>query len=212
MSNGTLLTDATIGSLEHVAVSRQLVQRGRRIEGTVDIWPVTDEPLVVRVVDEFPEDIPVEWVWFDPETEPQGGTITSERAAITQVVEGESVTVEYVIKLSEVVEPVEVDPPTVREVEGAAFTGSGDGWVPDEGESVGDAGAAGGDGSDHRGGGVGAGTRETATTDGGGGQFDWVGDAGGTGTDEGSADGGDESGDDAFEFGSVVEPDGTDGG
>lgn len=125
MSNTTSVIDETAVSDDDVIITRQLAESDDRITGTIEIQPTGENPVVlVHVVDEFPADLPIGAVGFNPDQGPEMGDVTPQRASIKQTVETESVRIEYGIKLDEPVETIQFDPPTIRAVETAEMTRS----------------------------------------------------------------------------------------
>ena len=108
-----------------VLVKRNLTCRDGWIIGSVQIESIGTTSVLVHLVDDFPESLPVETAGFRRDQELEGGDITTERASIKQTVEGDSVTVDYGIKLSESVEEVTFGPPEIRDVESAELPRSG---------------------------------------------------------------------------------------
>lgn len=125
MSNDTLLKDETTVSNEIIEVTRRLRQKGDGIVGVLELRSTGPKPVVmVHVVDEFPFDLPVEAVGYNSEAEPEAGSITPQGASIRQTVRDEPIEVQYGIKLSEPVDDLAFDPPTIRAVETAELTRS----------------------------------------------------------------------------------------
>ncbi|MFC6942845.1 hypothetical protein ACFQE8_23275 [Salinirubellus sp. GCM10025818] len=134
MSNTTPITDEATVSHDAVTVTRRLTQKGEGIIGTIDITPTGQKPVVlVHLVDEFPTDLPVDAAGFKPDQEPEMGNVTPQRVSIKQTVESDPVQIEYGITLSEPVETVQFDSPTIQGVETATMTRSAASHT-DEGE------------------------------------------------------------------------------
>lgn len=125
MSNTTPTTEEVSVSNDAVTVTRLLRKKDDGIVGTIEITPTGQRPVVlVHVVDEFPADLPVEAVGFKADREPEMGNVTPQQVSIKQTVENNSVQIEYGIMLSEPVEMVQFDPPTIQGVETADMTRS----------------------------------------------------------------------------------------
>ncbi|MEF8808242.1 hypothetical protein, partial [Natronomonas sp.] len=108
--------DETVVSHENVVVSREFTTKDEGVVVTLTIRSTGEQPATVHVTDEFPASLPIEAVCFNPEKGPNAGDITPQRASIEQPLDDEPVEVEYGISLSESVEEVQLDPPTIREV------------------------------------------------------------------------------------------------
>lgn len=124
MSDTKRWNDETTVTHGDVVVRRELTSKAEGIVGEIEIRSQRDEPVLVHVVDEFRSDLPVESAAFRPDCDPDGGSITPERASIVQPVEAEPITVEYGIKLPGPVGEVQFDDPTIRGVEAATSTRS----------------------------------------------------------------------------------------
>lgn len=124
MTTTTLRNDEVTVSHRDVVVTRELTSKEEGIVGTVEIRSHRDEPVLVHVVDEFPTDLPAESVAFRPENEPEGGSISPQRASIIHTVEDDAACIEYGIKLPESVGEVQFDDPTIRGAEAAGVTRS----------------------------------------------------------------------------------------
>lgn len=125
MENVTIQDGEVSVSEAGVLVKRNLTCRDGWIIGSVQIESIGTTSVLVHLVDDFPESLPVETAGFRRDQELEGGDITTERASIKQTVEGDSVTVDYGIKLAESVEEVELGPPEIRDVESAELPRSG---------------------------------------------------------------------------------------
>jgi hypothetical protein len=108
--------DETVVSHENVVVSREFTTKDEGIVVTLQLRSTDEQPATVHVTDEFPASLPIDAVCFNPEKGPSSGDITPQRASIEQPVDDEPVEVEYGISLSESVEEVQLDSPTIREV------------------------------------------------------------------------------------------------
>jgi hypothetical protein len=108
--------DETVVSHENIVVSREFTTKDEGVVVTLQLRSTDEQPVTVHVTDEFPASLPIDAVCFNPEKGPDSGDITPKRAAIEQPVDDEPVEVEYGISLSESVEEVQLDPPTIREV------------------------------------------------------------------------------------------------
>ena len=125
MSNTTSVIDETTVSDDSVIVTRRLARKDDKILGTIEVQPTGQSPVVLaHIVDEFPADLPIDAVRFKPDQAPEMGDVTPQRASIKETVETESVRIKYGIELSEPVETIEFDPPTIRDVETAEMTRS----------------------------------------------------------------------------------------
>lgn len=102
-----------------VVVQRALTYKDGWIIGMVQIESFRQERVLVHVVDEFPDSLPVETTGFKRGIKRKLNEISAQEAAIKLAVEDEPVTVTYGIKLAETVGEVEFDPPTIQHVEPA---------------------------------------------------------------------------------------------
>jgi hypothetical protein len=108
--------DETVVSHENVVVSRELTTKDEGIVVTLRLRATDEQPARIHVTDEFPASLPIDAVCFNPEKGPNSGDVTPQRASIEQPLDDEPVEIEYGITLSEPVEEVQLDPPTIREV------------------------------------------------------------------------------------------------
>ena len=108
--------DETVVSHKDVVVKRELTARDGGIVATLRLRSADETPVLVHVTDEFPASLPIEAAGFNSGKAPKSGDVTPQRASIKQPLEDEPVEIEYGISLSEPVEEVQIDPPTIREV------------------------------------------------------------------------------------------------
>ena len=125
MDNVTIQDREVSVSEAGVLVKRDLTCKDEWLIGSVQIESIGTTSVLVHLVDEFPESLPVETAGFRRDQELDGGDITTERASIKKSVDGDQVTVDYGIKLSESVEEVTFGPPEIRDVESAELPRSG---------------------------------------------------------------------------------------
>ncbi|MEF8973970.1 MAG: hypothetical protein V5A15_03675, partial [Haloarcula sp.] len=125
MDNVTIQDREVSVSEAGVLVKRNLTCKDEWLIGSVQIESIGTTSVLVHLVDEFPESLPVETAGFRRDQELDGGDITTERASIKKSVDGDQVTVDYGIKLSEAVEEVTFGPPEIRDVESAELPRSG---------------------------------------------------------------------------------------
>ncbi|PSP76675.1 hypothetical protein BRC70_01180, partial [Halobacteriales archaeon QH_6_68_27] len=117
MSDEVYHEDVKTVSRDEVTVERELVCEAAGITGQFEVASRRDDPVRVRVVDDLPEYFPIDDVAFEPERAPDGGDISENRVAATQVVADEPVRIRYGIVPSEPVAEVRWSAPTVESVE-----------------------------------------------------------------------------------------------
>lgn len=120
------MTDDATGGTEHtvsqgdVSVHRVIETDGTGVVASVDLRSAADEPVLVEVVEELPDDLPVESRGFKPEAMPDGKSVSDDRLVLEQAVADESEEVVYGLMLSEPVERVSFDAPAIETVEPVA--------------------------------------------------------------------------------------------
>ena len=128
--------DVTVSD-DDVLVKRALTSKDGWIIGMVRIESSRQERVLVHIVDEFPDNLPVETTGFKRGIKRDMNEISTQGVSIKQNVENEPVTVTYGIELAETVPEVEFEPPTIQRVEAAGPTQSaaprGNGCEPSHG-------------------------------------------------------------------------------
>lgn len=120
------MTDDATGGTEHtvsqgdVSVHRDIETDGTGVVGTIDLRSAADEPVLVEVVEELPDDLPVESSGFKPEAMPDGKEVSDDRLVLEQAVTDEPEEVVYGLMLSEPVETLSLDAPAIEAVEPVA--------------------------------------------------------------------------------------------
>ena len=126
------MPDEPTGGSEHtvsrgdVSVHRKIESDGTGVVATVELRSAADEPMLVEVAEELPDDFPVESTGFKPEAMPDGKTVSDGRLRFEQAVVDEPVEVVYGLMLSEPVEELDFDAPSIESIEPVAAGASAD--------------------------------------------------------------------------------------
>lgn len=104
-------------SANGILVERTLTVEDGWVVGTIQVESISQRSDVVHVVEELPDDLPVESVGFKRDDPPSDGEITPERVSVTLPVEDDAVSVDFGIELDEDVPDVAFEEPRIERVE-----------------------------------------------------------------------------------------------
>ena len=106
-------------SANGILVERTLSVEDGWVVGTIQVESISQRPDVVHVVEEFPDDLPVESVGFKRDDPPSDGEITPQRVSVRLPVEDDAVSVDFGIELADPVSDVAFEEPLIERVDAA---------------------------------------------------------------------------------------------
>ncbi|MFC7019981.1 MULTISPECIES: hypothetical protein [Haloarcula] len=106
-------------SANGILVERTLSVEDGWVVGTIQVESISQRRDVVHVVEELPDDLPVESVGFKRDDPPSDGEITCERVSVRLPVEGDAVSVDFGIELADPVSDVAFEEPRIERVDAA---------------------------------------------------------------------------------------------